>query len=143
METKEIKELTKAEEQVMQAVWRVGQGFANEIVSAVNDRSRMSNQAVNDRSRMSNQAVGGDVAYNTVLTVVRVLEQKGFVGHETFNRANRYYPLITREEYMQRMLGGIAHRWFGSSPRALVSFLVDKKEVSLEDLEAITKEIEK
>ena len=132
METKEVKELTKAEEQVMQAVWNVGQGFANEIVSAVNDRSRT-----------SNQAVGGDVAYNTVLTVVRILEQKGFVGHETFNRANRYYPLITREEYMQRMLGGIAHRWFGSSPRAMVSFLVDKKEVSLEDLEAITKVIEK
>lgn len=131
MEAKEVKELTKAEEQVMQAVWNVGQGFANEIVSVVNDRSRM-----------NNQAVGGDVAYNTVLTVVRILEQKGFVGHETFNRANRYYPLITREEYMQRMLGGIAHRWFGSSPRALVSFLVDKKEVSLEDLEAITKALE-
>ncbi len=121
METKEIKELTKAEEQVMQAIWKIGKGFAGEVV----------------------EAVGGDVAYNTVLTVVRVLEQKGFVGHETFNRSNRYYPLISREEYMQRVLGGIAHRWFGSSPRALVSFLVDKKEVSLEDLESITKEIEK
>jgi predicted transcriptional regulator len=116
--------LTKAEEQVMQAVWRVGQGFANEIVAAVNETA------------------GCEVAYNTVLTVVRILEQKGFVGHETFNRANRYYPLITREEYMRQMLGGIAHRWFGSSPRALVSFLVDKKDVSLEDLEAITKTLE-
>jgi predicted transcriptional regulator len=124
MKNKETKELTKAEEQVMQAVWRVGQGFANEIVAAVNETS------------------GGEVAYNTVLTVVRILEQKGFVGHETFNRANRYYPLITREEYMRQMLGGIAHRWFGSSPRALVSFLVDKKDVSLEDLEAITKTLE-
>ena len=119
METKEIKELTKAEEQVMQAIWKVGQGFANEIVNAVE----------------------ADVAYNTVLTVVRVLE-KGFVAHETFNRSNRYYPLISREEYMQRMLGSIAHRFFGSSARALVSFLVDKKEVSLEDLEAISKGIE-
>ena len=120
MRTNEIKELTKAEEQVMQAIWKVGQGFANEIVAAV----------------------GGDTAYNTVLTVVRILEQKGFVAHETFNRANRYYPLVSREDYMQNMLGGIAHRWFGSSPRALVSFLVDKKKVSLEDLELITKELE-
>ena len=120
MKQDEQKELTKAEEQVMQAVWKVGQGFANEVVAAVD----------------------ADVAYNTVLTVVRTLEQKGYVGHETFNRANRYYPLVTREEYMQRVLGGIAHRFFGSSPRALVSFLVDKKEVSLEDLEAITKGIE-
>ena len=120
MNTKENKELTKAEEQVMQAVWKVGNGFANEIVAAVE----------------------GSPAYNTVLTVVRILEQKGYVSHVTFNRSNRYYPLISREEYMQRVLGGIAHRWFGSSPRALVSFLVDKKEVSLEDLESITKALE-
>ena len=116
-----IKELTKAEEQVMQAIWKIEKGFANEIVAAVE----------------------ADVAYNTVLTVVRILEQKGFVAHETFNRSNRYYPLVSREEYMQQMLGGIAHRWFGSSARALVSFLVDNKEVSLDDLEAITKELEK
>ena len=114
------RELTKAEEQVMQAVWKTGQGFAGEIVANVE----------------------GDAAYNTVLTVVRTLEQKGFVAHETFNRSNRYYPLISREEYMQQQLKSIARRWFGSSPRALVNFLVDKKEVSLEDLEAITKELE-
>jgi predicted transcriptional regulator len=114
-------ELTKAEEQVMQALWRIGKGFANEIVAAVESNA----------------------AYNTVLTVVRVLEQKGFVAHETFNRSNQYYPLISREEYMQQMLGSIAHRFFSSSPRALVSFLIDKKEISLEDLEAITKELEK
>lgn len=114
------KELTKAEEQVMQAIWKIEKGFANEIVAAVE----------------------AEVAYNTVLTVVRILEQKGFVAHETFNRSNRYYPLISREEYMQQQLKGFAQRYFGSSTRALVSFLANKKEVSLEDLEAITKELE-
>lgn len=114
------KELTKAEEQVMQAIWKIEKGFANEIVAAVE----------------------ADVAYNTVLTVVRILEQKGFVAHETFNRSNRYYPLISREEYMQQQLKGFAQRYFGSSARALVSFLVNNKEVSLDDLEAITKELE-
>ena len=121
MEAKDIKELTRAEEQVMQAVWKVGQGFANEVVAAV----------------------GGNAAYNTVLTVVRILEQKGFVGHETFNRANRYYPLITREEYAQQMVGRLTSSYFGSSARALVSFLVDRKEVSLDDLESLIKEIER
>lgn len=115
------KELTKAEEQVMQAIWKVGKGFANEIVAAVE----------------------GNAAYNTVLTVVRILEQKGFVAHETFNRSNRYYPVVSREEYMQQQLNGFAQRYFGSSAKALVSFLVDKNEVSLEDLESITKELEK
>ena len=115
------KELTKAEEQVMQAIWKVGQGFANEIVAAVES----------------------DVAYNTVLTTVRILEQKGFVSHETFARSNRYYALVSREEYMQQQLKGFAQRFFGSSPREMVSFLVDRKEVSLEDLEALTKALEK
>ena len=115
------KELTKAEEQVMQAIWKVGQGFANERVTAVE----------------------GGAAYNTVLTVVRILEQKGYVAHETFNRSNRYYPVVSREEYMQQQLNGFAQRYFGSSAKALVSFLVDKNEVSLEDLESITRELEK
>lgn len=115
------KELTKAEEQVMQAIWKVDKGFANEIVAAVDS----------------------DVAYNTVLTVVRVLEQKGFVAHETFNRSNRYYPLVSREQYMQQQLSSFAKRYFGSSARALVLFLVDRNEVTLEDLESITKEIER
>ena len=87
-------------------------------------------------------AVGGDTAYNTVLTVVRILEQKGFVAHETFNRANRYYPLVSREEYAQRMLGRLTRSYFSSSPRALVSFLVDRNEVSLKDLESLIKESE-
>ena len=73
-----IKELTKAEEQVMQAVWSVGQGFANEIVAAMAEPKP---------------------AYNTVLTMVRILEKKGFVAHETFNKSNRYYPLVSKEEY--------------------------------------------
>ena len=120
MKTTELKELTKAEEQVMQAIWKIEKGFANEIVAAVES----------------------DVAYNTVLTMVRILEQKGFVGHETFNRSNRYYPLISRDEYTQMILGRMTKNYFGSSARALVSFLVDRKEVSLEDLEAITKALE-
>ena len=120
MKKEEFKELTKAEEQVMQAIWKVGNGFANEIVAAVESKA----------------------AYNTVLTVVRILEQKGYVSHVTFNRSNRYYPLVSREEYMQQMLGRMTRNYFGSSARALVSFLVDRKEVTLEELEAITKEIE-
>lgn len=120
MKKADTKELTKAEEQVMQAIWKIEKGFANEIVAAVES----------------------DVAYNTVLTVVRILEQKGFVAHETFNRSNRYYPLVSREEYMQQMLGRMTKNYFGASARALVNFLVDRKEVTLEDLESITKELE-
>lgn len=128
MKRNEIKELTRAEEQVMQAIWNVQQGFANEIVTAVNERNDPKDSTA--------------VAYNTVLTVVRILEQKGFVAHETFNHANRYYPIVSREEYMEQMLGRMTRSWFGSSSRALVSFLVDRNEVTLQDLETLTNEIE-
>ena len=133
----ETKELTKAEEQVMQAIWAVGQGFANEIVAAISSRPNGSNDDSDDIE-------DSKPAYNnTILTIVRILETKGFVGHETFNRSNRYYPLISREDYSQQVLGHFASRFFGASFRNMVSFLVDKKAVSLEDLEALTKELEK
>lgn len=106
----------------MQAIWTVGRGFANEIVAAVEPPKP---------------------AYNTILTLVRILEKKGYVGHETFNRANRYFPLVEREDYSKSMLKKMAKNYFGSSFRNMVSFLVDKKAVTLEDLESLTKELEK
>ena len=122
MKTQETKELTHAEEQVMQALWAVGQGYANEIVAAMAEPKP---------------------AYNTILTIVRILEKKGYVDHETFNRANRYYPLVSREEYSGQMLGRLARTYFGSSFRSMVSFLVDRKDVSIEDLDTLIKEVEK
>ena len=122
MKTQETKELTHAEEQVMQALWAVGQGYANEIVAAMAEPKP---------------------AYNTILTIVRILEKKGYVAHETFNRANRYYPLVSREEYSGQMLGRLARNYFGSSFRSMVSFLVDRKDVSIEDLDTLIKEVEK
>ena len=132
----ETKELTKAEEQVMQAIWTVGQGFANEIVAAISSRPN----GCNDDSDAIEEP---RPAYNTILTIVRILEKKGFVAHETFNKANRYYPIVSREEYSGQMLGRVAKNYFGSSFRRMVSFLVDKKAVTLEDLESLTKELEK
>ena len=132
----ETKELTKAEEQVMQAIWTVGQGFANEIVAAISSRPNGSNDD-------SDAIKEPRPAYNTILTIVRILEKKGFVAHETFNKANRYYPIVSREEYSGQMLGRVAKNYFGSSFRSMVSFLVDKKAVTLEDLESLTKELEK
>lgn len=106
----------------MQALWTIGKGFANEIVTAVEPPRP---------------------AYNTILTIVRILETKGFVAHETFNRSNRYYPLISREDYSQQMLGRLARNYFGSSFRSMVSFLVDRKDVTLEDLDTLIREVEK
>ena len=116
-----MKELTKVEEQVMQVIWSIGQGFANEIMAAFPEPKP---------------------AYNTVLTVIKILENKGFVKHETFCRANRYTPAISKEEYSQRYLGSVVERYFNNSYLELVSAFAKKENFSLEELEALKKVID-
>ena len=116
-----MKELTKGEEQVMQVIWSIGQGFANEIMAAFPEPKP---------------------AYNTVLTVIKILENKGFVKHETFCRANRYSATISKEEYSQRYLGSVVERYFNNSYLDLVSAFAKKENFSLEELEALKKVID-
>ena len=119
--TTAMKELTKGEEQVMQVIWSIGQGFANEIMAAFPEPKP---------------------AYNTVLTVIKILENKGFVKHETFCRANRYSAAISKEEYSQRYLGSVVERYFNNSYLDLVSAFAKKENFSLEELEALKKVID-
>ena len=116
-----MKELTKGEEQVMQVIWSIGQGFANEIMAAFPEPKP---------------------SYNTVLTVIKILENKGFVKHETFCRANRYSAVISKEEYSQRYLGSVVERYFNNSYLDLVSAFAKKENFSLEELEALKKVID-
>ena len=116
-----MKELTKGEEQVMQVIWSIGQGFANEIMAAFPEPKP---------------------AYNTVLTVIKILENKGFVKHETFCRANRYTATISKEEYSKHFLGSVVERYFNNSYLDLVSAFAKKENFSLEELEALKKVID-
>jgi predicted transcriptional regulator len=116
-----MKELTKGEEQVMQVIWSIGQGFANEIMAAFPEPKP---------------------AYNTVLTVIKILEKKGFVKHETFCRANRYTPAISKEKYSKHYLGSVVERYFNNSYLDLVSAFAKKENFSLEELEALKKVID-
>ena len=113
--------LTKAEEQVMQAVWSIGKGFAGDIAAAVAEPRP---------------------AYRTVLTMIRILEQKGFVAHSELGGNNEYYPLVSRRDYSGRMLGTLMHNYFGDSYRQLVSFFVEDKNIRREDLDALSDIIE-
>lgn len=113
--------LTKAEEQVMQALWRVGKGFAGDIAAAVEEPRP---------------------AYRTVLTEIRILEQKGFVSHREVGGSNEYYPLVTKADYSGRQLGTLMRNYFEGSYRQLVSFFVEDKNISADDLEALGRIIE-
>ena len=116
-----MRELTKAEEQVMQAIWNIGQGFANEIMAAYPEPKP---------------------AYNTVLSIIKILEKKGFVKHETFCRAHRYSPAISREDYSHRYLGSVVERYFNNSYLDLVSAFAKKENFSVEELEEMKKAID-
>jgi predicted transcriptional regulator len=111
-----MKELTKAEEQVMQVIWKIGQGFANEIMAAFPEPKP---------------------AYNTVLTIIKILENKGFVKHETYCRAHRYQAVVSKEEYSQYFLSSMVERYFNNSYLDLISAFAKKENLSLKELESI------
>jgi len=105
----------------MQVIWSIGSGFANEIMAAFPEPKP---------------------AYNTVLTIIRILEKKGFVSHETFCKANRYQPAVTKEEYSQNFLGSVVERYFNNSYLDLVSAFAKKENFSVEELEEMKKAID-
>ena len=106
---------------MMQVIWSIGRGFANEIMAAFPEPKP---------------------AYNTVLTVIKILEKKGFVKHETFCRANRYYPTVSKEEYSKHYLGSVVERYFNNSYLDLVSAFARKENFSVEELEEMRKLID-
>jgi predicted transcriptional regulator len=111
-----MKELTRAEEQIMQILWKKSEGFVNDILDEMPDPKP---------------------AYNTVSTIVRILEKKGFVAHKAFGKAHQYYPLIQKKSYMRSMFSGLMRNYFSGSYRSLASFFTRENNISLEELEEI------
>ena len=113
-----MKELTKLEEEIMQVIWQIEKGFANEIMAAMPEPKP---------------------AYNTVLTIVRILEKKGYVAHHTYVKAHQYYTLVSKEEYSKRILTRVVKNYFNNSFRNLISAFADGKNLTLKDLEELKK----
>ena len=81
-------------------------------------------------------------AYNTVSTVVRILEEKGFVGHEALGRSHKYFPLLTKADYQKRLMKSVLESVFSGSVTSLVSTLVDDKKLSGTEIDEIKKMID-
>jgi len=118
----EMKELTKAEEQVMQALWSIDSGFLKEIIEAL------------PLPRP---------AYTTVSTVIRILETKGFVEHVEYGKTHKYFPKVKKEDYANDFLSNFVNDYFENSFPNMVSFFTKKEKISLEELDEIQKLIEK
>ena len=115
-----MKELTKAEEQIMQVLWQIKKGFLKDIVDAMPDPKP---------------------AYPTVSTVIRVLVKKEFIGHNTYGKVNEYFPLIKKHEYFKTHMKRLVTDFFGNSWQGFASSFANS-DLSLDDLEAIKNEIE-
>ena len=118
----EIKDLTKAEEQIMQVLWQLEKAFVKEVID---------------------ELPFPKPAYNTVSTIIRILETKGFIGHEAFGKAHQYYPLVSREEYKRHATEKLLGNYFENSVESMFSFFVKEEKLDLSDVDEILKMINK
>lgn len=111
-------ELTRAELEVMQILWKKGKVFVKDILEDMREPKP---------------------AYNTVSTVIRVLEKKGFVGHTSLGSTYQYFPLVDKSVYIKSYMGNVLNNFFGGSFSQMVCFFSDSKSITLEELEDVIK----
>ena len=116
------KTLTKAEEQIMQVLWIVGKGFSRDILEALPQPKPHQ---------------------NTVGTILKILQDKGFVGATLVGRNHEYYALVSKEEYSKSSVKSLVKGYFDGSFSNMVSFFVKEKNLSVEELEKLLQQIKK
>ncbi len=115
-----MKELTKAEEEIMQVLWMLENAFVKDILEQLPEPKP---------------------AYNTVSTIVRILENKGFVGHEAFGKSHRYYPLVAQDTYKSDFLKHFMSGYFGGSFEKLVSFFAKDNNLNVQELDQLLQQV--
>lgn len=113
---KGVSELTRAELELMQVIWKKEKVLVHDILDNLPEPKP---------------------AYNTVSTLVRVLEKKGFVGHKAYGKTYEYYPLVSKEDYTSRYMTGVLNNFFDGSLSRLVSFFSSNKSISVEETDKI------
>lgn len=109
-------ELTRAELEIMQVLWAEGPSVVHAILERL------------DEPRP---------AYNTVSTIVRILEKKGYVAHKAYGKTHEYYPVVSKDAYARRYMDTVLNNFFGGSVSRMVSFFSENKAISVEETDAI------
>lgn len=117
-----MKPLTKAEEQIMQTIWKLETAFLKDIIEAQPDPKPHS---------------------NTIATIVKILVDKGFVGVNQIGRVHQYFPIVTKEEYSSSSIRNLVEGYFEGSFADAVSFMVKQKDISVKELELLLQEMKK
>jgi predicted transcriptional regulator len=117
---KDLKELTRAEDQVMQILWKLEKAFVKDIIEQMPEPKP---------------------AYNTVSTIIRILETKGFVDHKAYGKTHEYFPVITKDRYTKFYLNNLILGYFNGSFPNLVSFFARENKLNTADVEKLLKEL--
>ncbi len=115
-----MKELTKAEEQIMQILWEKGKGFVNDIIAEMPEPKP---------------------AYNTVSTITRILVKKEFVGFKAYGKSHEYFPLIEKDEYRRFFMNNFVGNYFNGSFQKMVSFFAKENDMNLSQVDALLNEV--
>ncbi len=116
-----MKEITKAQEDILKALWQITNGAVSDVLDALPEPKP---------------------AYNTVATVIKVLEKKGYVAHKTYGKTHVYYALVSKKDYGNYVLKDTFKSFFNGSLNQMVSFFVNDKEVSINELEELKEMLE-
>jgi BlaI family transcriptional regulator, penicillinase repressor len=117
-----MKRLTRKEEEAMKILWKARKGFIKELIELLPEPRPL---------------------YTTFSTVIRALEEKGYVSHKAYGKNHEYFPLVKKEEYRKLFMKDVVTDYFGSSYKNVVSFFVDEKKLSANDLKKLLEIIEK
>ncbi len=112
-----MEELTKSEEKIMHVLWQLGKGFVKDIIEALDENPAP--------------------PYNTISSIVRLLEKKGYVQYKAYGKTYEYYPAISKSEYTKKTFAKLYSGYFNNSPASLMSFLVKEEKLNSKDIEEI------
>jgi len=121
MKIRAMQKLTNKEEDIMKILWRLEKAFVKEVMSEIKDEKPH---------------------YNTLSTIIRNLEDKGYVGHTAFGNTHQYLPIIKKENYRKRFVTKAMEEYFNNSYKNLVSHFAEEEKISVEELKEIINQIE-
>ncbi|MBZ0327236.1 MAG: BlaI/MecI/CopY family transcriptional regulator [Altibacter sp.] len=116
-----MEQLTNKEEEVMQALWKLKKAFVKEIVAILPNENH----------------------YNTISTIVRNLEDKGYVSYIAYGKTHQYFPIVSKDDYTKRFMNIAMKRYFDNNYKSMVSFFAKEEKISAEELREILDIIEK
>lgn len=117
-----MKELTKAEEQIMQLLWKKEKAFVKDLIDEMPEPKP---------------------AYNTVSTIIRILEKKGFVEHNAYGKTHEYFPSVSRIDYTRSFMKNFMRNYFSGSFHEMVSFFAKEDNMSLADFDELVEDVKR